>query len=85
MTSRKTYEIKSNATADLSSLHNTRGSMASLTRDIRAGYPGCIFVECHGGETNVYRSRRDAAKDRKGGAPDLVIAVIDIADRYADC
>ena len=81
----KTYEIKSNATADLSSLHNARGSKTALLRDIRASYPGCICVDCHAGEVNVYRTRRDAAKDRRGGAPDLVIAVVDIADRYADC
>lgn len=80
----KTYEIKSNATADLSSLHSRRGSKASLMRDIRASYPGCICVDCHAGEVNVYRSRRDAWEDRQGSAAHLVIAVVDIADLYAD-
>ena len=79
---RKTYEIKSNATATLSALHNARGSKTSLIRDIRASYPGAICVDCNHGEVNVYASRSDAATDRKGGAPDLIIAVLDVAGRY---
>lgn len=78
----KTYEIKSNAVATLSSLHNTKGSKSALIRDIRAAYPGAICVDCNHGEVNVYASRSDAYRDRKGGAADLVIAVVDVAGRY---